>query len=151
MKRFAALHICPVFCNFAQGPSFAAFSKSESSRTMKASLPPSSKTDFLIFFPANAATVPPAFSLPVRLTPLTNGFSKISWISLCPILKFWKIFFGKPASEKAFSISSPLSKHIDACFRTTTFPARIVGITNLRTCQNGKFQGITPRIIPIGS
>ena len=38
-----------------------------------------------------------------------------------------------------------------ACFTSTEFPAIIAGTANLNTCQNGKFQGITPSITPKGS
>ena len=39
----------------------------------------------------------------------------------------------------------------EACFNNTVFPEIRVGIANLKTCQKGKFHGITPKIIPRGS
>ena len=151
MKRFAALQACPQFCSLAFAPIFAASFKSESSKTIKASLPPSSSRDFLMFFPAMDAISAPAFSLPVKLTPLIIGFSNTDFTSAWPISRFWKTPFGNPASANSFSIIFPLPKQIEACFRTTVFPAKIAGTANLRTCQNGKFQGITPKITPKGA
>jgi hypothetical protein len=62
---------------------------------------------------------------------------------------------GKSLPETCFqrtsSIAFPLPKQIEACFRTTVFPAKIAGTANLNTCQKGKFQGITPRITPLGA
>ena len=43
------------------------------SSTMNGSLPPSSSTDFFRCLPASEATLLPARSLPVRVTPCTSG------------------------------------------------------------------------------
>src|SRR5690625_3450941 len=39
---------------------------------------------------------------------------------------------------------------LDACFRRLVFPAMVAGAAKRRTCQKGKFQGITARITPRG-
>ena len=88
MNRFAALHACPQFNNLDFAPDSAAAAKSASSKTINASLPPNSRSDFLIFFPAIDATSLPAFSLPVKLTPPMIGFSKTFFTSSSPISKF---------------------------------------------------------------
>jgi hypothetical protein len=111
---------------------------------------PNSSKDFLIFKPAIEATSPPAFPLPVRLTPFTASCSRISFTTL-PYFKVLENPFRKPASKRTSSIAFPLPKQIEACFRTTVFPAKIAGTANLNTCQKGKFQGITPRITPLGA
>ncbi len=37
-----------------------------------------------------------------------------------------------------------------ACFSTAVLPAIRVGAAKRKTCQNGKFQGMTARIVPSG-
>lgn len=50
-----------------------ALSMFASSRTIKGSLPPNSKTHFLIYFPAVYAIIAPVWLEPVKLTPLIYG------------------------------------------------------------------------------
>ena len=56
MKRLAATQDCPVLLIFAHTAHLTAPSRSASSSTMKASLPPSSIVDFFRFCPARPAT-----------------------------------------------------------------------------------------------
>ena len=65
----------PVLFILAQTAQATVLSRSASSSTMKASLPPSSIVDFLRFCPALAATLFPAPTLPVNATPLIRGSS----------------------------------------------------------------------------
>ena len=46
------------------------------------------------------------------------------------------------------ALPEPLQR--EACFSKIVFPAKMVGIAKRRACQNGKFQGIIPKITPIG-
>ena len=73
INLFAEVHACPLFLSLAAAPCFAVVAKSVSSKTMKASLPPNSNKDFLMFAPAKLAIFLPVDSLPVRLTPLMIG------------------------------------------------------------------------------
>ena len=75
MKRFAAMHDCPVLIVRAFTPISAAISKSALGMTMNGSLPPSSRTLFLICRAAALATSLPARSLPVSVTAFTRGSS----------------------------------------------------------------------------
>ena len=70
INRFEATQHSPLLLIRPIIPHLTALSISASSRTIKASLPPSSKTDFLMYFPACSAILDPASSLPVSETPL---------------------------------------------------------------------------------
>ena len=150
INLFAEVHACPQFLSLAAAPCLAVLSKSVSSKTMKASFPPNSNNDFLIFAPARDAIFLPVASLPVRLTPFTNGFVISSSISAYEYSIFCKIPSGKPDFLNSSSMALPEPLQIDACFRRTTFPAKIVGTAKRSACQKGKFHGIIPRITPIG-
>ncbi len=77
MKRLAAQQVWPVLYirpHTAQG---MVRSRSASSSTMKASLPPNSMDDTFRLRPAREAMLWPAATLPVRQTPLMRGSSTI--------------------------------------------------------------------------
>lgn len=76
-NRFDELHACPALRVRPATARFTTFSISEFGSTIKASLPPSSSTERLRYFPARAPTTLPAVSLPVRLTQA---------MYLCPIM-----------------------------------------------------------------
>jgi hypothetical protein len=48
-------------------------------------------------------------------------------------------------------MASPQPGTLLACFNKPTFPAISAGAANRKTCQYGKFQGITARTGPSGS
>ena len=73
MKRFAALHACPVFSSRAPTADSTVASRSSVLRRMNGSEPPSSSTTFLRLRPAISATAAPARSEPVSDTPRTRG------------------------------------------------------------------------------
>ena len=75
MNRLAAQQVWPVLYIRPQTAHLTVWSRSASSRTMNASLPPSSIEDTLRFFPARAAMLRPAATLPVSATPLMRGSS----------------------------------------------------------------------------
>src|SRR5580658_9653963 len=75
MNRLAAQQVCPVLYIRPQTAHLTACSRSASSRTMNASLPPSSIEDTLRFCPALDAMLLPAATLPVSATPLIRGSS----------------------------------------------------------------------------
>ncbi len=55
-----------------------------------------------------------------------------------------------PASRKSVSIASAQPDTFEACFSMPAFPAINVGAAKRKTCQKGKFQGITARTRPSG-
>src|SRR5690606_26256914 len=122
--------------------------KSASSKTIYASLPPNSNTHFFKTEPAFSATFFPASVLPVKVTALTSGCSMILPTFLPETNKVVKTFSGKPASNTNSSISKAQPLTLDACFKTPQLPAIKLGAKNLKTCQNGKFQGIIAKITP---
>ena len=71
-KRFAAMHDCPLFTMRAFTAVETASARFADGITMNGSLPPSSRTAFLIFFAA-IATLAPAGSLPVSVTALMRS------------------------------------------------------------------------------
>ena len=79
MKRFAAQQVCPVLYMRPQTAHLMVCSRSASSSTMNASLPPSSIDDGFRFCPARAAMLRPAATLPVSATPLMRG-SSTTWL-----------------------------------------------------------------------
>ena len=78
MNRLAAQQVWPVLYIRPQTAQGMVCSRSASSSTMKASLPPSSMEVILTFLPARAAMLWPAATLPVRQTPLMRGSSTTS-------------------------------------------------------------------------
>ena len=78
MKRLAAMQLWPLFWTRAVTPTRTAPSRSADGSTTKGSLPPSSRTDFLMARPAVSATDRPASSDPVRVTARTR------WSSMTP-------------------------------------------------------------------
>ncbi len=70
IKRLAATQHSPLLFIRPTTAHSTAWSISASSKMIKASLPPNSNTDFFKNFPAAAAMLAPAASLPVSETPL---------------------------------------------------------------------------------
>ena len=116
---------------------------------MKGSLPPNSRTDFLMFSPACFATEEPAFLLPVMETPAIRLWLKILAIIGISTIILLKILLGN-ILEINFSIAREVPVVLGACFNKMPFPKTRLGIVNLITCHKGKFQGIIPKIIPKG-
>ena len=75
MNRLAEMQLWPLLISRASAATVAAASRSASARTMKGSLPPSSRTVFFSAFPARSATLLPASSLPVSVTAVMRGSS----------------------------------------------------------------------------
>ena len=73
INLFAAIQDCPLLSIRAVTAVVTAASKSALGMTMNGSLPPNSSTVFLICFPAAAAKLAPASSLPVRVAALTRS------------------------------------------------------------------------------
>ena len=150
MNRFAAIQDWPVLIVRAFTAVLSARSKSALGMTMKASLPPSSSTLFLISRAAALATAAPAFSLPVTVTALTRG-STIS-LSTCSgsIISVWKTPSSNPARQRIFSIASAHCGTFEACLSKPTLPAINAGAANRNTCQKGKFHGMIASTGPSG-
>ena len=125
-------------------------SRSALGRTMKGSLPPSSRTLFLICRPAVAATLLPAASLPVSVTALTRESLRIPSTAADSTSSVWNAPSGKPARRKTSSIARAHWGTLEACFSSPTLPAIRAGAAKRKTCQKGKFQGITASTGPNG-
>ena len=151
MKRLTAMQLCPEFTSRAEAAVRAAASRSASARTMKGSLPPSSRTVFLSSRPAAAATSLPARSLPVRVTARTRGSAINADARPEPTRTVLNKLSGKPAARKSCSSSSAHRRTFEACFRTAAFPAIKAGAAKRTTCQKGKFHGMIASTGPSGS
>src|ERR1700689_5795597 len=79
--------VCPSLYIRPQTAHLTVCSRSASSSTMKASLPPSSIEDGLRFVPARAAMLRPAATLPVSATHLMRGLSAKRSDCACEISK----------------------------------------------------------------
>ncbi len=119
--------------------------------TTKGSDPPSSKTHFFKFLPASAAIDRPARSEPVRVTPTTRASAMIEGTWLISTKTVVSTPAGNPARTKRSSMYRAHPGTLCACLKTTTLPAMMVGTAMRTTCHNGKFQGMTAKIAPIGS
>src|SRR6266850_5085501 len=128
----------------------AAKSRSASSRTTYGSLPPNSRTVFFNARPAAAATERPAGALPVSVTARTCGIAMIGPTAEAGTRSEVKRPSGSPASRKIDSMASEQPETLDACFSRQAFPAIKAGAAKRKTCQKGKFQGITARTTPRG-
>ncbi len=151
MKRLAAMQDWPLLIVRALTAVAAAASTSALARTRNGSLPPSSSTAFLISPPALAPTLTPAPSLPVSVTAATRGSSMSAPTRSDPTRSAWKAPSGKPASRKIDSIARAHCGTFEACLRSPTLPAMSAGAAKRKTCQKGKFQGMTARTGPSGS
>ena len=78
MKRLAAMQVWPALSKRPFTAAATVLSRSASSSTTKASLPPSSITHFFSTLPAVAAMERPARSEPVSVTAATRG-SRMTW------------------------------------------------------------------------
>ncbi len=150
MKRLAATHDWPLLMMRACTAVAAARSRSALGITTKGSLPPSSRTVFLISLPASLATARPAPSLPVSVTATIRGSATMRATQPDPTSSVWNTPSANPARRTIDSMASAHRGTFDACLRTPTFPAISAGATKRKTCQKGKFHGITARTGPIG-
>ena len=144
------MQLCPELMRRLLAQVRAAASTSASASTRYASLPPSSRTLFLTRLPAFAATALPAATLPVRVTAAICGSSRIPATRSLPTSKVAKSPFGSPASRSTLSMASAQPGTLPACLSTTAFPAISAGAAARKTCQNGKFHGITASTTPSG-
>ncbi len=150
MKRFAAMQDWPLLMVRAVTAVFTAASRFALGITTNGSLPPSSRTVFLMTRPAVDATAAPAASLPVSVAAATRSSSRMRATRDEPTRSVWNAPCGKPASRKTSSMASAHCGTFDACLSSPTFPAISAGAAKRNTCQNGKFQGMTARTGPIG-
>ncbi len=100
MNRLAAMQDWPLFWTRAVTAVFTAATTSAEGITMYGSLPPSSRTVFLISSPATEATDRPAGSLPVRVAATTRGSRRTPSTSREPMRRVWKQPSGNPARRK---------------------------------------------------
>ena len=151
MKRLAAMQLCPLFTSRAAAAVVAARGRSASSRTMNGSLPPSSSTVFLSSRPARSATWLPARSLPVSVTARMRASAMSAGTAAGPTSTVPNRPSGRPAARKTRSISSAQRGTLEACFKIPALPAMSAGAAKRKTCQKGKFHGMTASTGPSGS
>gem|GEM_PF-6022221 len=118
---------------------------------MKGSEPPSSSTVFLMSHPAWAAMARPAASEPVTVTAATRLSERRPSTWRASMRRVWKLPRGKPARRMRASISRAHWGTLEACLSRATLPAMRAGAAKRKTCQRGKFQGMTARTTPMGS
>ncbi len=151
MKRLAAMQVCPLLSKRDFTAAVTVLSRSASSSTTKASLPPSSITDFFSWLPALEAIERPARSLPVSVTAFTRASrsTPAAWsLSMCSTSNTPS---GRPPSRHTARIRSAHCGTLLACLSRATLPAMNAGARKRNTCQIGKFHGITANTQPIGS
>ncbi|MNV36200.1 hypothetical protein D3C71_1276690 [compost metagenome] len=151
MKRLAAMQVWPLLSKRDFTAAATVLSRSASSSTTKASLPPSSITHFLSWSPALAAIERPARSLPVRVTALTRLSRRTSAAWSLSMWSTSKTPSGKPPSRHTAAMRSAHWGTLLACLSRATLPAMKAGARKRNTCQMGKFHGITANTQPIGS
>ena len=150
-KRLAAMQDCPLLTVRAATAAAMAVSSEAEGMTMKGSLPPSSRTDFLMSHPACAAMARPVDSLPVTVTAATRSSASTISTWLASMRSVWKLPRGKPARRTRASMASAHWGTLEACLSRPTLPAIRAGARKRKTCQKGKFQGMTARMTPSGS
>ena len=129
----------------------AARARSAEGITTNGSLPPSSRTDFLMASPATRRpTAWPAGPDPVRVTATTRSSRMTASTRAAPISRVWKQPSGKPARSNSSCMNRAHCGTFDACFSRPTLPAIRAGAANRMACHSGKFQGITASTGPSG-
>ena len=150
MIRLALMQLCPPLIKRLFLHTSAAISRSASSSMIYGSLPPSSSTVFFKHSAAVLATFLPAGSLPVRVTAFTKGWRINSSTSPDLMCRLVNSPFGKPLLSKISSMAAAQPGTFEACLSRPPLPAINAGAANRNTCQKGKFQGMTAKIIPRG-
>ena len=145
------MQLCPLFNMRPCAAPETAKSTSASASTINGSLPPSSNTVFFKHSPATLATADPAPSEPVKVTAAISGLRMTfsTWPEV--MSSVLNKFSGKPALINISSTAKAEPATFEACFSAMLFPAIKAGAAPRNTCHNGKFQGITAKIIPKGS
>ena len=140
------MQIWPWCMNEPNVAAFTACSMSASSRTISASLPPSSTQHFLSSPPALAATCWPTAVEPVKLMPRTVGF-EISSSPTAATLSREHVTtlntpFGMPASSSTSAINRPPETGVSSDgFSTTALPTASATAKPRDDKISGKFQG----------
>src|ERR1700745_3942800 len=97
MKRLAAMQDWPLFRQRANAATSAALGRSADGMTTNGSLPPSSRTTFLISLPAMDATDDPAGPDPVSVAATTRRSRRTALTLAEPMSRVWDVPMGKPA------------------------------------------------------
>jgi hypothetical protein len=134
MRRLALMQAWPAFVNRDATAPAAACSMSASSSTTKESEPPSSRTDVFSSRPAIAATLDPARSEPVSVTPRTRGSARICSTASTSLSTVWNVPSGKPVSGSSSAMRSAQPGTLGACVRSTTLPATSIAGAKRKTC-----------------
>jgi len=68
-----------------------------------------------------------------------------------PTRRVLKTSFGRPASWRILSMARAHPQTFEACLSSPALPAMRAGAAKRKTCQRGKFQGMTASTTPSGS
>ena len=150
MKRLAAMQDWPLFRTRATAATRAAARRSAEGMTTKGSLPPSSRTTFLISLPAIAATDCPAGPDPVSVAAVTRRSRRIASTRAEPTSRVWNVPWGKPARVNKSCMNRAVCGTFEACLSSPTLPAIRAGAANRMACQSGKFHGMMASTGPSG-
>ena len=150
--RLRAQQSCPALSNTPYGAVAAAFSRSQSSKTMLALLPPSSSVTRLTCLAAPAITWVPTSVDPVNTTLRTSG-----WVTnRSPITEprpgsTWNRSGSRPASTASSPIRRVVSGVHSAGLTSTALPAASAGANPHEAIGIGKFHGVIIPTTPSGS
>ena len=150
MKRLAAMQDWPLFSRRANAATSAALGRSADGMTTNGSLPPSSRTTFLISLPAMAATEEPAGPDPVSVAAITRRSRRIASTRAEPMSRVWNVPAGNPARANRSCMNRAVCGTFEACLSSPTLPAIRAGAANRMACQSGKFHGMMARTGPRG-
>ena len=149
MCRPAAKQTWPWNWNDENAPADAAASRSASSRTMKALLPPSSSETFFSRAPASSPTRRPATVDPVKEISETFGSVTSASPTSAPPTTIWSSPSGSPASRKtASNIAPPMTGVCGSGFMTTALPSASAGATTRIPSTLGEFHGVMAPTTP---
>ena len=89
--------------------------------------------------------------LPVSVTAATSGAPMSAATRAEPTSSVRNASRGTPAACRISSIASAQPLTFEACLSRPTLPAMSAGAAKRKTCQSGKFHGMTASTRPSGS
>jgi hypothetical protein len=148
-KRLPAMQLCPPLTNSRSGAHACRVGDVGVLEDDVSVEPPSSRTHFFSAPPAAAATLRPAPTLPVSVTRGDAGPRSAPRSPLGPATVRTGLSESRPRGNTD-SIASAQPGTLLACLRTPPLPAIRAGAAKRKTCQNGKFHGMTASTTPSG-
>ena len=152
MKRLAAMQLWPLLMSRASAATFAACGEvgvgEDDERVASAEL----EHGLLDLAPRPLGDRLPACSLPVSVTAATRASAIRPPTAADPTSSVRKSPRGKPAAVKTLLDARARScGTFEACLSRPALPAISAGAAKRKTCQKGKFHGMTASTMPSGS